>query len=346
MKKAILFLIIPLILIAIASQYSVDIETSKPLEKQTTNTPLSSSASSRQVAATANEAVQASTAIPLMLAHSSTQSHLEKTANKTDLQKRVLEEKKRFKRHLSTNTPIESERQDPITQRYAVDERTTLDPDKEVGMTIWSDAKFYLQSDIVNIYARLMDKDQQPQSTEFAAALLQGQRGKIAEVEMIDDDQDKLYQGEIDLTQYDLSPGIYNVQVVNLEHQVIDDISFTLSRPDIELTGEERSFINDEGHLQWDIEINVSEDSRYYIQGSLYSLTRVAIATSQNSYKLSPGKKTVSLIFDGGLIRESQENGPYVLKKLSLAKVTMPMQRAPLLEPEFQSESYRLEEFK
>ncbi|QIZ83669.1 hypothetical protein HF888_05280 [Bermanella marisrubri] len=274
------------------------------------------------------------------------QSHLETLHHKTDLQKRVLEEAKRFQQHLATNTPITTERQDPITQRYAVDERTTLNPDKKVGMTIWSDAKYYLKSDIVNVYARLMNKDQQPQVTTFSAVLLQGQQRTITKIELADNDQDKLYQGTIDLAQYDVSPGIYNVQVVNHEYQVIDDISFTLSQPDIEVTGEEQSFINDNGNLQWDIEVNVSEVGRYYIQGSLYSLTRVAISSSQNSFELSTGKQNVSLIFDGGLIQESQENGPYVIKKLSLAKVTMPMQRAPLLKPEFQSASYRLEEFK
>ena len=45
------------------------------------------------------------------------------------------------------------------------------------------------------------------------------------------------------------------------------------------------------------------------------------------------------------MIQDAQENGPYVLQQVSLAKVTMPMQRAPLLENQYTTSSYRLEEF-
>jgi hypothetical protein len=44
------------------------------------------------------------------------------------------------------------------------------------------------------------------------------------------------------------------------------------------------------------------------------------------------------------MIQDAKETGPYVLKQISVAKVTMPMQRAPLVQPDFHTDSYALSE--
>jgi hypothetical protein len=81
------------------------------------------------------------------------------------------------------------------------------------------------------------------------------------------------------------------------------------------------------------------------MQGSLYSETQVAIGVAQLSTQLTPGLHWLTLSFSGLMIKDAQENGPYVLKHVSLAKVTIPMMRTPLIEPAFSTNSYRLDEF-
>ena len=91
--------------------------------------------------------------------------------------------------------------------------------------------------------------------------------------------------------------------------------------------------------------MNVSANSHFYIQASLYSSTNVAIGITQFSQQLTTGSHWVPLSFSGLMIQDANEAGPYVLKNVSVAKVTMPMQRGPLVEPDFQTDSYALDEF-
>jgi hypothetical protein len=71
----------------------------------------------------------------------------------------------------------------------------------------------------------------------------------------------------------------------------------------------------------------------------------LSIGSTQVAIELMPGKHWVALPFDGRMIRDVGESGPFMLKNLSLAKVSLPMQRAPMLQPEYFTKDYALDQF-
>ena len=268
-------------------------------------------------------------------------------SNKTELQVALLDDHDNFTRYPPENRRITSAAQDPISQRYAIDERTTLNEDQSVGLTVWSDKKFYLEDDSVIVHAFIQDAEGKKLTTEFQTEIISDQ-GKHGTLELIDDNNDQVYTAELKLNNSSRNinkPGIYKVLIQNKEHEILDGITFTLSKPDITLTNNFREKITATGDLLIEAEVEVSQNNRFYIQASLYSSTHVPVGVTQSTQELTSGTHWVPLQFAGLMIQDAQENGPYVLQQVSLAKVTMPMQRAPLVNPNFQTDAYRLDEF-
>jgi len=273
---------------------------------------------------------------------------LRSITDKTDLQAQVIDEHDQFKRYPSENRAFESEDKDPVQQRYDVDERTTINDDSGMGLTIWSDEKFYLLNDTVNVYAFLQDPEGQKQATKFISSIYFNETHALGELTLIDEDGDGIYQGTFELSQKNTlgyGAGIYKIRIQDLKNKITDSVTFTLSQPDIALTGNYKEHINSEGNLIIDAEVSITSNNNFYIQASLYSSTNVAIGITQFSQQLTSGTHWIPLSFSGLMIQDAQETGPFVLKKVSVAKVTMPMQRAPLVEPEFHTDSYSLSEF-
>ncbi len=269
-------------------------------------------------------------------------------AVKTELKTRLVEEHDQFTRYPSENRAFENEQQDPVKQRYDVDERTTMSDDHSMGLTIWSDEKFYLLNDTVNVFAHIQDAEGKKLATTFNSTLIYDEKDILGEIQLKDENGDGTYHGAITLTQqntFSKGPGIYKVRIQDIKNQLTDSLTFTFSQPDIYLTGEYKEKIDNNGNLLIDAEVNVSANSNFYIQASLYSSTNVAIGITQFSQQLTTGSHWVPLSFSGLMIQDANEAGPYVLKNVSVAKVTMPMQRGPLVEPDFQTDSYALDEF-
>jgi hypothetical protein len=273
---------------------------------------------------------------------------LQNLAHKTDLQEQVISEHKNFKRYPPENAAIKSPQQDPISQRYAVDERTTTNDDHTFGLTIWSNEKYYIASDQVNVFAFLQDAQGERTQGNFNAIFQSDNQKSISEFTLKDNDNDGLYEATIDLSQASnsaLSPGIYKVIIEENTSQIKDALTFTLSQPDIQLTGEFRDSITSQGDLLIEAQVEIAQDNRFYIQASLYSINQEPVGITQVTQSLSSGKHWLALNFSGLMIQDSLATGPYVLQQISLAKVTMPMQRGPLQQPDYQTDSYGLDEF-
>ncbi|MEH6346126.1 MAG: hypothetical protein V7785_13630 [Bermanella sp.] len=273
---------------------------------------------------------------------------LRRQINKTDLQQNVLTEHDSFQRYPPQNHPIESAQQDPVTQRYDVDERTTMNDEKTMGITIWSNEKYYLANDSVKISAYLQDAQGQKIAGQFSARLVSTQGDTLAKFSLNDIDNSQIYQNVFELNSDNSqshTPGIYKVIIEEDNSQIRDSVTFTLSQPDIQLTGEYRDKISAKGDLQIEAQVEVSQDNKFYVQASLYSNTRIPVGVTQFSQQMKAGKHWITLNFSGLMIQDAQESGPYVLQQISLAKVTMPMQRAPLVKPGYQTDSYGLDEF-
>ena len=66
---------------------------------------------------------------------------------------------------------------------------------------------------------------------------------------------------------------------------------------------------------------------------------------TQFTTSLDKGRHWVPLEFYGLMLHDAQVDGPYLLKNLALARVTMPMQRAPLTHPEYFTQAYQRTQF-
>lgn len=274
-------------------------------------------------------------------------ARIKENNDRTPLHDSIISDHDNFKRYPEGNSAITNIAHDPVLQRYAVDERTTMSEDKRAGLTIWSDKKFYLKTDTVFIYAFIQDEEGKKLSANFDATLLDTSQQNLAKLNFVKGDN-HTYEASInlaDLTSTQLTAGIYKVLINNKQYELTDALTFTLTQPDIELTGEFKEYINNQGQLVIESQVLVSSSHQYYMQGSLYSATQVPIGVAQSSTQLTPGLHWLSLTFSGLMIKDAKENGPYVLKHVSLAKVTIPMMRTPLIEPEFTTDSYQLDEF-
>lgn len=269
-------------------------------------------------------------------------------ADNTDLITQLVKEHDNFTRYPSENRPFETEAQDPVTQRYAVDERTTMNDDHSMGLTIWSNEKFYLLNDTVNVFAYIQNAEGQKVPSSFLSTVLFNEVNTLGEMQLTDDNGDGVYKGTFELTQQNTlakGPGIYKVRIQDVKNKLSDSLTFTLSQPDISLTGNYKEHIDSDGNLVIDAQVNIGATNNFYVQASLYSSTNVAIGVTQFSQQLTTGSHWVPLSFSGLMIQDAKETGPYVLKQISVAKVTMPMQRAPLVQPDFHTDSYALSEF-
>ncbi|MFY0640297.1 MAG: hypothetical protein JXR16_04560 [Bermanella sp.] len=274
-------------------------------------------------------------------------ARIKESNNRTPLHDSIINDHENFKRYPEGNSAITDAEHDPVLQRYAVDERTTMSKDKSAGLTIWSDKKFYLKTDTVLVSAYIQDTEGKKLSANFDATLLDTRQQNLAKLTFAKGDNNT-YETRINLADFkstQLKAGIYKVLINNKQYELTDALTFTLTQPDIELTGEFKEYIDSQGQLVIESQVLVGSSNQYYMQGSLYSETQVAIGVAQSSTQLTPGLHWLTLSFSGLMIKDAQENGPYVLKHVSLAKVTIPMMRTPLIEPAFSTNSYRLDEF-
>ncbi len=344
--------VLSIILISVAAQNSPNVIQSENLAiEKITNTALESHLLNPTITPKVINTLPSNAETLAQLNHNNQLSpidRLRQITEKTALQQKLIEEYDDFHRYPPKNKRIETAQQDPVAQRYAVDERTTLNQDKNMGLTIFSDQKYYVAGNTVHISAFLQDAHGQRVAGDLSAIFLTSNQQQIKPLTLTDENNDLIYETSIELTSnnsYKYEPGIYKVIIDNPQNEIKDALTFTLSKPDIALTGSYRDAITGEGELLIEAQVEITSLNRFYIQASLYSATNVPVGVTQFSQDLTLGKHWVPLTFSGLMIQDSQESGPYVLKKISVAKVTMPMQRAPLFEPGYQTDSYALDEF-
>ena len=268
------------------------------------------------------------------------------TSDTTDFRNYLQEDQQRFHRYPPNNRQFQTEEQDPVRQRYAVDERVTFNQEKTVSLTLWSDQKFYQKSDPINLYAKVLDAKGNPLQANLQANIYNhGQVGKP--VSFQSDRQDGFYSAGVqisDLGGHQSHLGIYKVLVSSPEYQIKDAITFTITKPNIELTEYFRDSLTAEGNLLIEAQVDVSDNARFYFQASLYTQDGKPIGVTENSLMLTAGKHWVPLQYHRQMILDAAQNGPFILKRISLAKATMPMQRAPEARIEYRTNNYHLEE--
>lgn len=264
--------------------------------------------------------------------------------DKTPLHQSLLDDHQQFTRYPSYNKAIASSSKDPITSRYEAYERNTLSKDKRYTLTIQADKRFYLNDEVATFYASMKDQHGNSVSTHFAAQVIFEEQRNITQLDFSPVPGTDIQSASLTLDAATYAEGIYKVLIVNQANELADAVTFTLSRPHAILTGEYRDQIVG-GKLRILAEVEVAQKNRYYLEASLYSSTEDPIGTTQFSAELNAGTHWVPLDFSGLMILDSGEPAPFVLRSLSLAKVAMPIQRAPLASPHYATAPYDLTEF-
>jgi len=268
---------------------------------------------------------------------------------KNSFHEALLKDHQNQSKYPDYNQRIANIEQDPVERRYEIDERTTQNEEGDKQLTIWTDKKYYLHGDEVTVFAILEDARGVRLTTDFFGQLIYNETQDLQHFKFYDSDQDGIYEFRLTLEQ-DSKPallaGIYKILIINTTDKMIDAASFTLSQPEIQLTGEYRDIVSSKGDLLIQAEVEVTSRNRFYFQAALYSSTNDPIGSTQISGELSSGRHWISLEFDGLMIRDAAEPGPYLLKSISLAKVAFPIQRAPLIYPEFYTQGYSVEQFR
>jgi len=264
--------------------------------------------------------------------------------NKTPLHQSLLDDHQQFTRYPSYNKAIAKSSTDPINSRYEAYERSTLSKDKQYTLTIYADKRFYLNDEVATFYASMKDQYGDTVNTQFAAQVIFEEQRNITQLDFAPLAGTDYYSASLRLDTETYSEGIYKVLIVNQANELADALTFTLSRPQAVLTGEYRDQVI-EGNLRIMAEVEVAQTNRYYLEASLYSSTEDPIGTTQFSAELKAGTHWIPLDFSGLMILDAGEPAPFVLRSLSLAKVAMPIQRAPLASPNYSTAPYDLAEF-
>ena len=267
--------------------------------------------------------------------------------NKSDFQQALVADHDQHRRYPPNTTRLESSQSNPIAQRYATDERTTIDQEDNAAFTVWTDSKYYGIEDTVNVFAKMSDAEGKILKPGYSAELLYG-NASLMNFSLSETQASGVFSFELplkDTLTESAKTGIYKILIRPNNRDLLDSVAFTLTQPDIELTGQYKDSITADGHLSVKMEVSVGAGNRFYVQASLYNVSGNPIGLTQFSGELSIGHHWIELIYPGVLLHDTQEDGPYILKEVSLAKVAMPLQRAPLQSPNFETQAYRLEAF-
>jgi len=268
--------------------------------------------------------------------------------DQTDMHHAMLKDHDEFKRYPSNNQRIQKADSDPLIKNYAIDERTTISDDKTNALTIWSDKKYYVRGDRVTVNAYVSDEKGTRIPSNITAQLIFDETQSVQVLDFQDPDQDAIYELSFiadEMNKQALLAGIYKVLIVSDTSELLDSVAFVLADPEATFTGNYRDSLTPQGDLMVEAEIEVTSADRFYFQASLYTELGDPIGGNQMTLNLNKGKAWVPFKFYGLMMRDSNVDGPYLLKNISLARVTMPMQRAPLIHPGYLTEHYSLTKF-
>jgi hypothetical protein len=268
--------------------------------------------------------------------------------DQTDMHRAMLKDHDEFKRYPSNNQRIKKVDSDPLIKNYAIDERTTISDDKTNSLTIWSDKKYYIRGDIVTVSAYVSDEKGMRILSNISAQLIFDETKNIQVMDFQDLDHDAVYELSFkadEINEQALLAGIYKVLVVSDASDLLDAVVFVLADPEATFTGNYRDALTPEGDLLVEAEVVVTSADRFYFQASLYTELGDPIGGNQMTLNLNKGKAWVPFKFYGLMMRDANTDGPYLLKNIALARVTMPMQRAPLIHPGYFTEHYAMSKF-
>ncbi|MFA0810480.1 hypothetical protein [Microbulbifer epialgicus] len=265
---------------------------------------------------------------------------------KTELHQSLLSDLAKFHRYPPQNRAINSLSQDPITQTHAPDQRTTQS-DNGDALTLWTQKKFYSYGEKVQVYAFQTDSDGVKVLADLTALMVMDDRQVVGTLTFNDNDGDLIYEVEMEAGSYEgrpLSAGIYKIIVDTDIDGLRDAAAFTLSEDTGNYTGNLRDSVTSEGDLLVEAEVEILERGRFYFRASLYNDEQTPIGVLQYAAELPVGRHWIPFEFYGLMIRDKEQDGPYLVKQLSISRVTVPRTER-LFQPGYYTERYNIEQF-
>lgn len=120
---------------------------------------------------------------------------------------------------------------------------------------------------------------------------------------------------------------------------------FLYSRPAARLTGAFRDRLVD-GDLVIEAEVDVAEEGRFHLMGTLASARGEALVSAQSASVLAPGRHWMALDFYGLALSERKASGPLRLESVTLTTANgMPNALGPVIEKAYRTAAYRPSDF-
>jgi len=159
---------------------------------------------------------------------------------------------------------------------------------------------------------------------------------------------DRVYTAHLPAARAEGLAGSYLVQVDALTREGAERTAvtgFLYSVPASHLTGRFRDQVV-EGNLVIEAEIEVLEESRVHLEGTVGTRGGEPLAWAQNATSLAPGRHWLPLTFYGLALAESGRDGPYRLLSVGLSTTgTMPNHPNDLVRNAHVTEAYRAGQF-
>jgi hypothetical protein len=263
----------------------------------------------------------------------------------------ILMEQK-YKRFPGYNRPIFDKKMDPINKVHKTDFRYHRGKHKDsLQLKVWTDKPYYEIGNDVKLLAILSGKKKiinAPLSIQFEFP-----NRKLTKKYQFNSNN-KMYYFNMNDYIRNIKPGLYKAYInykdpnSNKDKDIYASVAFIISDTGAKLTGKYKIQKVD-GSLIIQAQVEVHEKNAngesFYLQASLYDKNDLPILSTQNKVFLKSGKQWVELKFYGTLIYDHKVDGPYILKKVNLAKVDVPLIFGAPSNPNLKTKAYKYTEF-
>lgn len=249
---------------------------------------------------------------------------------------------------------------DPIRAKRQATRQTRRGPDaSDPSLSVWAAKVSFEKGQPVDLFATLEERGKAFRSVDSIGAEIVDATGSIlSQIVYRDDGQgvdrragDGIYSARLSpeglfLAGSTAEPAAsYLVRVkARLANGDLREAAggFLYSNPAAHLTGQYRDFLR-EGDLVIAAEVEVAEQGRFHLAGTLYARNGEPVGTAQAAANLEPGRHWIELSFYGLMFHDRKAAGPYRLGTLALATTRqMPNALNDLAENVWLTRAYRV----
>ncbi len=260
-------------------------------------------------------------------------------------------------RYPASSRPVPAGRPDPILAARTPQAHSLAGPDgAPPRLEVWPARVGFVAPEPVDLYATLRGAG----GTALAGAVVTGRvrdesGAEIGSVTYADDGVgpdrragDGVYSARFEMP-VGAAPALAAADLVEVLATLPDGTErkvaagFLYSRPWARLTGRYRDSLVD-GSLVVATEVAVERAGRFYLEGTLHTMTGEPVAWAQQATELAPGRHWVDLSFYGLALRDRGVAGPYRLGSVTLATTgDMPNALGPVVADAFVTRPVRLD---